>query len=79
MTTTKSRMFQLIGKTGKGKNRVRENGSEWKLIEERDSVAFTSEPGPWLFLEAIGKPSSSRWIHQSNDRDFTVIELGGLR
>lgn len=65
--------IQLSGITQKGKNRIRDNGSNWIVLAETDKIIFSSEPGPWLFIAPEGKNQdhkSCRWIRTENDNDF---------
>ncbi len=65
----------LVGKSMKGKNRVREHGSVWIIHVRVETVLFNPEPGPWIFISPIGKTfqdTASRWVHEVNDRDFIV-------
>jgi len=63
----------LIGKTQKGKNRVRELGSEWFLVRKSARVLFDSRPGPWWLVQPVnGSEEKSRWIHSKEDKDFEV-------
>ena len=66
--------MKLVGKSLKGKNRIRELGSEWKLIQTVMAVGFSSEPGPWLMVEPISNSNKGRWIHKTNDIDFIILE-----
>lgn len=69
----------LKGKTQKGKNRIRECGTDkWFIIHQKNRVLFDSRPGPWaLVAPDIDSPSKSvilrRWIHLTDDKDFEVI------
>jgi hypothetical protein len=63
----------LKGKTLKGKNRIREHGSEWDTLTSSPSVLFDARPGPWLFVAPIGKPFDARWIHALHDDNFEII------
>jgi len=66
-------MIFLQGKTQKGKNRVRELGTEWKVLDTRDSVAFSSDSGPWVRVAPVsGGVDKDRWIHLTKDKDFSV-------
>ena len=58
------------GKSQKGKNRIREHGETWRIVERQEKVKFSSETGPWLLLESLdGK--CLRWMHETNDKDFS--------
>lgn len=66
-------MLILKGKSLKGKNRVRELGPIWKIVEIRDNVAFSTEHGPWaLIVPANGDKEKSRWVNMKNDKDFEI-------
>ena len=64
----------LKGLTQKGKNRIRELGSEWTLVKEKESVLFSQVTGPWwLIIPLSGDETKSRWIHSTKDKDFEVV------
>jgi len=65
-------ILTLKGITQKGKNRIRECGDKWKVIEEQEKNVF-NEYGPWLFIEPITDKEKFRWIHKNNDKDFEII------
>lgn len=64
---------RLVPKTNKAKNRLNENGAIGNILEVRDTVLFSSEPGPWLAVDA-GDPVW-RWVHSTNDKHFTIKNL----
>jgi len=69
--------IELKGITSKGKQRVKRDGSEWYVVREEDSVAFSTEHGPWLLIDVAHVPDSNisnvaRWVHKTNDKDFKV-------
>lgn len=65
----------MKGKTQKGKNRVREQGSKWMVMFIRDSVLFSSLAGPWLMVASMDSPKvHTRWVHIKNDVDFEIDE-----
>ena len=71
---------KLAGKSRHGKNRVREQGEDWRVVGEKLDVSFkTPAPGPFLLIESEtqGHPHGpwSRWISLKNDPDFTVEVL----
>jgi hypothetical protein len=68
---------KLVGKTQHGKNRVREQGEQWRVVGESDVVHFrTSSPGPYLLLESESEEGPhgpwSRWVSIQRDRDFMI-------
>ena len=76
----------MVGKTltltwkskRKGKPRILQHGSKWKVTKVADSVLFSDKKGPWLSIESVkvkdGKPSDLRWIHQTDDPDFEIVQ-----
>lgn len=64
----------LTGKTLKGKNRIREAGTNhWIVLREADEVVFSVRPGPWLFVTPdANKQDFSRWVQLADDPDFIV-------
>lgn len=72
----------LVGKTLKGKNRVRNIGSEWTVIAHTDRVLFSpGKVGNWLHIEPVNSSSVdrdrlSRWVNLDDDPDFTVTIVG---
>ena len=63
----------LEGKTLKGKNKIREAGTnEWAIIDKSETVQFSSEKN-WIHILPNGKAKKlSRWIQRDNDINFTV-------
>ncbi len=72
-------ILRLKVKTHKGKNRCREWGEEWYVLEERDQVACCT--GPAMMIASINDmpalkgsfPKSTRWIAKNNDPDYEII------
>jgi hypothetical protein len=64
----------LTPKTHKGRNRIREAGSNViEVLRRQDSVIFSAEAGPWAFVSFEGTGSKhDRWVHMSNDPDFLI-------
>lgn len=64
----------LIGKTQKGKNRVRDHGRVWEVIKTTDRVLFSPQAGPWLQVVPVKTgASAARWVHASQDQDFAQV------
>ena len=63
----------IKGKTLKGKNKIREAGTDkWAVIDESETVQFSSEKN-WIHILPNGKAKKlSRWIQRNNDINFTV-------
>ena len=63
----------LEGISKKGKERIKQwGGNGWIVTKIADNVIFSSEPGPWLFVDN-SNDRASRWIHEKRDRDFRII------
>lgn len=71
-----------MGKTQKGKQRIREWGTKWSIKKESANVIFSGDRGMWFFVVPTDIPSlngrdanvGSRWIHSTRDPDFKVLE-----
>ena len=65
----------IKGKTLKGKNKIREAGTDkWVVIDESETVLFSTEKN-WIHILPNGKAKKlSRWIQRNNDINFTVKE-----
>ena len=63
----------IKGKTLKGKNKIREAGTDkWAVIDESETVQFSTEKN-WIHILPNGKAKKlSRWIQRDNDINFTV-------
>ena len=66
----------IEGKTLKGKNKIREAGTDkWAVINESETVQFSSEKN-WIHIQPNAKPKKlSRWIQLNNDKNFEVKEV----
>ena len=76
-------IYALVGKTLHGKNRVREAltkmcGNTWEIVEQKDKVLFSPEPGPWVKIRPTDidpqiADTLVRWIHLEDDKDFFLL------
>ena len=66
----------IKGKTLKGKNKIKEAGTnEWCIIDESETVQFSSEKN-WIHIQPNGKAKKlSRWIQRNNDKNFELKEI----
>lgn len=62
----------LSGRTRHGRNRIREHGDEWELLEARDAVPALRVAGFSVRSVATG---ATRWIAQHDDRDFNIVAI----
>ena len=71
-----SKKVKLEGVSRHGKNRVREQGEDWRVVGESPVVHFkTTAPGPFLLLESEDQGPRghwARWISIKNDPDFSI-------
>ena len=65
----------LRGKTLKGRNRIKELGTEWLVLLYRDAVSFSPHRRPgggWLLLAPVSNTEKIRWIMRVEDPDFFI-------
>ena len=60
----------LAGKSQKGKNRIREHGSKWKVL--KSSLKPLPKGKYYIVSEKTGE---KRWIDKQHDKDFTIIAV----
>ena len=74
---------QLTPRTRRAKTRVQQlqaahpewNGRTWRVLVSRDSVQFSSDAGPWLFVRpetAQADERAERWVNGTADQNFDV-------
>tara|TARA_B100000676_G_scaffold152907_1_gene150905 strand:+ start:174 stop:392 length:219 start_codon:yes stop_codon:yes gene_type:complete len=65
----------IEGKTLKGKNKIKEAGTnKWVVIDEAETVQFSSKKN-WIHILPDAKPKKlSRWIQRKNDVNFIIKE-----
>ena len=63
----------IKGKTLKGKNKIKEAGTDkWVVIDVSETVLFSTEKN-WIHILPNGKAKKlSRWIQRNNDKNFEV-------
>lgn len=62
---------RLTGKTRKGKTRIGTHGALWN-VDLRAAEALSPRPTKILIRSLNG--TACRWVHPTNDPDFTVEE-----
>jgi len=69
----------LSGITKHGKNRVREQGAKWMVIElktVKHRMSTFPVGTPIALLAAVSDPHKHwRWIRQTNDKNFQIDEV----
>jgi hypothetical protein len=73
----KINFVKLVGKTMKGKNRIREAATNiWEIVSIKETIAFDPTcAGKWLLVTPKGQSAfskKSRWVHLTADKDFDV-------
>jgi hypothetical protein len=68
--------MKLAGITKRGRERIKRDGADgWTIQRTEDRVAFSSDRGPWLLvIPACLNEARSRWIHESRDPNFEIVE-----
>ena len=70
------KLVTLAGISRRGKNRVFEQGSNWKIIGEANAITTVRHrgcAGPFLCLRSMDDPEETRWVSLTDDPDFEVI------
>ena len=68
-------VITLKGSSRHGKNRIREKGTAWRVVNVVDSVSFsTPAPGPFMLLVSEGPVNDARWVSLHSDPHFEIIE-----
>lgn len=62
--------IELIGKTQKGKNKIRQHGKFAKITRDESKVFFSPDRARWIFIEP-----HNRWLKMENDADFIVKKI----
>lgn len=69
-------MVQLRGNTQKGRNRIREAGTDlWEVSTVADFILASKERGPWMLVHPEGHENMSRWVRMKGDFHFKVVKL----
>jgi hypothetical protein len=63
-------ILTLAGKSQKGKNRIREHGSKWKVLPAK----VRPLPRNKYFIMST-QTGERRWIDKQHDKDFTIISV----
>lgn len=69
-------IITLRGKTLKGKNRVREHGSLWRIVSVSTGTRWVKRG--MLNIEPVeqrGRFPEGRWIMPVNDPDFEILDI----
>lgn len=71
----KGQIIKIEGQSLKGKNKIREAGTdEWVVLEVCEGVSCLKGPGALIapLLEEGPNNNKMRWVHLSNDPDFVI-------
>lgn len=58
-------MIQLKGKTNHGRNRIREHGELWGILDKPSGVIRMSHKPPFPFIKSV-KTGEERWLDDVN-------------
>lgn len=70
-------LVKLIGKSNKGKQRVKQHGELWNVERISNTSLFTQPidgPGPFLFMRPNNGSDDCRWVSEVGDPNFDVIK-----
>lgn len=69
-------IIKLTWKTKRyGKARICQHGEMWKVKDIQDTILCKGiERGPWLLIESTGESWDMRWIHQTDDQNFSIVD-----
>ena len=68
-----SQILTLVGKTQKGKNRIRELGNKWRIILDWNSVTCLRGAPGFLIAPVTNDTDKVRWIAKQHDIDFDIV------
>lgn len=63
----------IEGISQKGKNRVKELGKEWHILNITDKVLFSSEKTDWILVTPAVNSCKFRWMKKVGDSDFRIV------
>lgn len=69
--------MKLVGKTNKGKQRIKSFGNSWEIIRKSQTVIFSGKSGEWWLIKPEGFSddcTESRWMHSTDDNDFIICK-----
>jgi len=72
--------ISLQGISKKGKQRIKDYGANWRVLDKRSKVLFNNRLGPWLLIVPSSKnddDAASRWVHGLDDDDFKIMPFAG--
>jgi hypothetical protein len=61
----------LVGKSQKGKNRIKEHGDKWEVVREDDKVICLDDK-PGMLLQS--PDGYQKWFALRDDKDFIMGE-----
>ncbi len=75
----------ISAKTNRAKNKIREakqfvgdwDSITWDVLRTESKLPMSTQDGPWFLVapnvaDSKSRDSISRWVHGSNDADFSV-------
>ena len=65
--------MKLIPLTKKGRERIKQAGTDQVEVRMEAETTLFGGPGPWLFVSFVGaERRHDRWVHATADRDFNL-------
>ena len=74
MTVNIGDLIRLSGKTRHGKNRIRENGDMWRVINVDGAESSLLVTKICVIPLDVSRRSEWRWIDLPEDRDMEIVE-----
>ena len=74
-------MLLLEGISQHGKNRIRENGAEWRIVATLPSIQASSHAhlkGPFATVMSE-RTGERRWVSLTDDPDFSIMTKEELK
>ena len=59
--------IRLIAKTKHGRNRIKEHGEIFRVLEHPQLVKDREH---WLFVQSVEQPNQHRWVRKQDDENF---------
>ena len=64
-------MVTLVGKSRHGKNRIKEHGDRWTILQIKNNVACCNGGKGFMLGNNDG---DVRWVADKDDPDFEIVE-----
>lgn len=75
MTFEVGQIITLRGRSLKGKNRIRELGTEWDILSICEEDFAFKKKGDLRIAPVLEDDHDARWIHPTQDKDFEIVVI----